>query len=299
MAEARKFLFDRDFTREQPVVPAGEPVVEEPPPDPATLPAYSEIDLQAVRAAAYAEGFESGKAEGLDEGSNGAEAMIARAVALAGQALERLLSELASQGEIARQDAAALALAVGRKIAGIALARHPLAEIEAMIAQCLADMDETRAAARVVIRCAPGVTETLNEHMTALTARLHFPGKVIVLADPALAEADCRVEWADGGAERDQAQIEARIADSIARFMAATPGGDELPSMTVPLPPTVTELAVTEAAAAEWADAPDPGVKSLDKGGKSKRVEEPAAAPESGVKNLDKGGKSKRISDPA
>ena len=52
MAEARKFLFDRDFTREQPVVPAGEPVVEEPPPDPATLPAYSEIDLQAVRAAA-------------------------------------------------------------------------------------------------------------------------------------------------------------------------------------------------------------------------------------------------------
>ncbi len=300
MAEARKFLFDRDFTRDLPVSAAVEPVVEEPPPDPATLPAYSENDMQAVRASVYAEGFEAGKAEGLGEGSTSAAAMLARAVALAGQALESLLPDLESRGEAARQDAAMLALAIGRKIAGIALARQPLAEIEAMVAQCLTDMDESRAAARVVIRCAESVSAGLAEHMTALTTRLGFPGKVVVLAEATMADTDCRVEWADGGAERSQTEIEARVADSIARFVAATPGSDELPSMAVALPPTATQLAETEVAAAEWADTPDPGVKNLDKGGKSKRVEDPAPeAAEPAVKNLDKGGKSKRISDPA
>lgn len=300
MAQARKFLFDRDFTRELPSAPV-QPVEEEPPPDPATLPAYSEIDMAAIRAAARAEGFDAGKAEGLAEGSTGAEAALAHAVAHAAEALEALLPELEAKIDAAQKDAAALALAMARRIAGVALARQPLAEIEAMVAQCLADLDPGRSASRVVVRCAEALAAPLADQVAALTQRLGFPGKVVVLADPGIADTDCRVEWADGGAERNQAAIDAQVADSIARFLAATPGSAELALAKASLPVTRMEHEETEAAAAEWAEAPDPGIKNLDKGGKSKRVSEPEPEPaaDPGVKSLDKGGKSKRISDPS
>ena len=38
--------------------------------------------------------------------------------------------------------------------------------------------------------------------MSALTARVGYAGKMIILADNTLEANDCRLEWADGGMER-------------------------------------------------------------------------------------------------
>jgi flagellar assembly protein FliH len=42
-----------------------------------------------------------------------------------------------------------------------------------------------------------------------------------VLAEPDIAPGDCRIEWADGGINRDRGTAEAAIADAVGRYVSA------------------------------------------------------------------------------
>jgi flagellar assembly protein FliH len=42
----------------------------------------------------------------------------------------------------------------------------------------------------------------------------------VILAEPAIATGDCRIEWADGGVVLDRATIEAKISELVGRYMA-------------------------------------------------------------------------------
>ena len=52
----------------------------------------------------------------------------------------------------------------------------------------------------------------------------------MVLAEPGIAPGDCRIEWADGGVDRDRAATEPRIDDAVGRYVAARTAA--MPSMT-------------------------------------------------------------------
>ena len=43
-------------------------------------------------------------------------------------------------------------------------------------------------------------------------------GHLMVLAEPDIATGDCRIEWADGGVNRDRAATEAAIDEAVARY---------------------------------------------------------------------------------
>jgi flagellar assembly protein FliH len=47
-----------------------------------------------------------------------------------------------------------------------------------------------------------------------------FEGKVVVMAAPGLGAADCKVEWADGGAERDVERLMRDIEEVAERYIA-------------------------------------------------------------------------------
>ena len=46
-------------------------------------------------------------------------------------------------------------------------------------------------------------------------------------ADPAMATADCRIEWRGGGAERSEGAIEAALAELIARRFSNLPSVED------------------------------------------------------------------------
>ncbi len=48
-----------------------------------------------------------------------------------------------------------------------------------------------------------------------------FEGRMVITADAALGSGDCRVEWADGGINRDRAATEAAIAEVVTRYITA------------------------------------------------------------------------------
>ena len=74
---------------------------------------------------------------------------------------------------------------------------------------------------RVAIRIADPMIEPLQAHIDQLIAQTGFEGQVALLAEPSLTGTDCRVEWADGGTERDLESLQHRVEDAVARYCAS------------------------------------------------------------------------------
>jgi flagellar assembly protein FliH len=183
----------------------------------------TESALAALVSNARAEGYRDGLAEGQ-------RAQVVKAAERLAQAAERLADHAAAVNAALDDhrtatvaDAVGLAAAIGKKLAGAMIAESPAAEIEALIADCLASLD---AVPHLVIRCAPDLADAVREIATARIATSGFTGRIVVLGDPDQAQGDARIEWVDGGIARDRATLEAEIDSRIANFLAARRGPD-------------------------------------------------------------------------
>lgn len=200
MALARKFLFDVSFD------------APDPPLEPGT-PAFVGTDLEAARAEAYAAGLQAG----LAEAAAGAEARTADAIGALADAAARLLEVRRSASEAIERDALALVRTVLQKAVPALCRRDPLAEFEALVAQCLGELiDEPR----LVLRVADQDFDAIEARIGPLVKQAGFAGKLVLLADAALSAGDGRIEWADGGAERTLPRFMAELDTMLARTLS-------------------------------------------------------------------------------
>ena len=83
-----------------------------------------------------------------------------------------------------------------------------------------------------------------------LSAQSGYEGKIVLIAEEALLPGDARVEWADGGAERDSARLWRQIDEIVARasLFGATP------AQATPAQATPAQATTVQAASAD----PDP-----------------------------------------
>lgn len=203
MGSAQKFLFEDCFDPSLEV--EEEDVVEEVVPPP---PTFSEEEIQA----AHNKGFVEGRAEGIAEMGKGIDQRVT-------EFLEHISSQLdsisARHDEFARAAEfrmLSLTSAIARKIVPAIAQEHADAAVSELIRECLPKlMDEPR----IVVRVHASQLEELRDKMDQLAAKGGFSGDIILLADDELTEADCRVEWADGGAEKSVADTWAEIETSI------------------------------------------------------------------------------------
>ncbi|PZQ17089.1 MAG: hypothetical protein DI565_06820 [Ancylobacter novellus] len=207
MTEPVRFLFDTDFTAPK--------VVKAPP------PTVSLSDHEKALKEAEVSGYRRGETDGRRAAREADAARLIAAIETLGGQLARALAEADARAEAVERDATYLALAFARKLSGAAVARFPLAEIEAAAAACFA---EVRQAPHMVARVAPDFVERVREALTAGAQERGFAGRLIVLGDPEVAEGDARLEWADGGVIRDAAAVARAVDRAVAqRFEAAGP----------------------------------------------------------------------------
>ena len=171
---------------------------------------------------------EEGRREGLAEGERGAAVRAAQAIANAATALAdhtaALNAALDDNRRATLSDAVSLAAMIGRKLARHLLDREPTAEIEALLAECLASLD---AVPHLVIRCNPDLADAVREIATARIATSGFTGRLVVLGEPDITLGDARLEWVDGGIVRDSTELEAQIDRRIAQYLAAHGGNTQ------------------------------------------------------------------------
>lgn len=252
MASVRKFQFDESFDTEMPYSerkaaenearraaeappePEPEPEPEVPPP-----PTFSEAQLEEAKRVAraegvregdgqgfgrgYGEGMSKGMAEGRKAGRGEAEAQIearfADAAVKVAEGVQALIAAREARNEEFARMPAVLAIAIARKLMPELTRRGGLIEIEGMITSLAAELiDEPR----LTIRVEPETADLLRERLAG--SRVLGPdAKVMVIEDPSIAVGDCRVEWADGGAERDTR----RLLDDIEAIVSRLPTTDQ------------------------------------------------------------------------
>jgi flagellar assembly protein FliH len=163
-----------------------------------------------------------GREAGLAEGERTAVAKAAKAEAAAAESLAVRVAAMAASMDDARKQTIAegveLSLSIARKLAGGLIAREPTAEIEQLVAECMATLDGVP---HLVIRCEPALADAVRDIVTGKMTTSGFTGRLVVLGDPDIAIGDARIEWADGGVVRDIRKLSAEIDARIAQYFAA------------------------------------------------------------------------------
>jgi flagellar assembly protein FliH len=173
---------------------------------------YSSDEVETIRR----ETFALGKA---DTEAQAAAARTATLAAIA-ESLIRMIGEFDGAVKAMREDSAAIAIEVGRKLAEVALDAFPLKEVETLLADCLHKLHREP---RIVVRLAPANADALRAEIDTLCQQHAFAGRIVILAEPALTGSDCHIEWADGGVERDLATTFTAIEQSAERWRASNP----------------------------------------------------------------------------
>lgn len=206
----------------------------------------SEAELQARAAPTFTEeelkrecdkAWEEGRQEGLAQSNAGFEHQIAETLSKIDDKFSALDAAQRKTNERIAQSAVRLAAAIAAKVAPEYARENGLAEIEAFVAQCLSNLFGD---VEVAIRVPAVLAEDLTERLPPLAKRRGLENGVRIIADPDMAPTDCRIDWTDGGAERNGANLLASIDDIVEKFLDHSREQD-IATADVPEPATTTE----------------------------------------------------------
>jgi flagellar assembly protein FliH len=200
MGAPAKFLFDQDFSSN----------------------GRGDSTNAAEVARRLAEAEARGARTGYAAGQADAAAETVRRNAIAMEDIARMLGGIAghlgaAEARIETQ-AVEIALAVARKLCTELTSREPLAELTALVADCLRHLVSTP---HLVVRVNDALYDEARIRVEELARHSGFEGRLVILSDPDIAHGDCKLEWADGGIASDTAATEGKIAELVGRYMAA------------------------------------------------------------------------------
>jgi len=194
-----KFLFDEDFAT-------------------GAKPTITVVEAERRRADAESQAYRKGFAAGEVKAQGEATQRVAGALAVIADGLDRLNRALAGIEARLETEAVDVAVAVASKLAPELIAREPFAEISALATDCFRQIVTTP---HIVVRVSADIHEMAKEKLEEIAASRGFEGRLLILADAELAAGDCRIEWSEGGINRDREATLNTINEAVARYVAA------------------------------------------------------------------------------
>lgn len=222
--QARKFQFETDFALEEERLRVESLHFEEaqaeefeaedvyvPP-----APVFSEEEMQYAREEAYKHGHAAGADEARQSIENALSGLINQLIVQ----IETLNKEEAQRVQEVQGIALQTVVSVIKKVWPSVITRVGLEQVMDTIRQSLGyNPDE----ARIVIRVHDTLLDAVINTLPQIESQQAFSGKIIVIADQAVAPGDCKVEWADGGMERLSRDMSTHIESAIEHIMALVP----------------------------------------------------------------------------
>ena len=184
-----------------------------------------ETGLAEGQSAGRSAGFEEGRVKGQEEAQQTATQSAADALELIAQNRQARIDQKTEERAQAQSQALTVLRTLLAKLYPVLAERHGLSEIEALLRDCLARLSDEP---RIVVRVADSLYDALDGRLGDLAKQSGFEGKFVLLSEPELPHGDLRVEWADGGAERDTSGTIAEVNEILDRALGGTP----VPSQT-------------------------------------------------------------------
>ncbi len=207
MTTAEKFNFDAVFHIEddQDVTSVG-----------AQKKRFSPEEIDAIRNEAYAKGQRSEQVI--------AEQTATRALGEISASLTRLIGEYEHLANDLRGDAAAIAMLVGRRLAGRLMDERPDDVVVQTIDECMKRLRTTPA---IEIHVHPDIARSIGDRIDEMCAAAGFTGRASIAPDPNYEQPECRIVWSDGEIIRSNEHIAAevdRILGDYLQSLGATEG---------------------------------------------------------------------------
>lgn len=199
MAAVRKYGFDTEFT------PDGEILKQAP-------KSLTPEEIAAECAAAY----ERGKHDAVAQ----AERQTAAALQALADAASAVLTRLDAESRAIREEAARVALAASRKIAGVAIDGFGVERAQAAVE---AAMDALRTQPRLIVKLPPQTADELKPRIAAMCETHAYAGAILVRAEPSFRSGEVIIDWADGVVSMSPDDAAARITELVEAALAAPP----------------------------------------------------------------------------
>lgn len=197
MAAVRKYGFDTEFA------PNGAIVKEAP-------KSLSPEEIAAECVAAY----ERGKNDAVAQ----AERQAAAALQALADAASAVLTRLDAESRATREEAARVALAAAKKVAGFAIEGFGVERAQAAVE---AAMDALRSQPRLIVKLPPQTAEELRPRIAAMCETHAYAGAILVRAETSLRAGEVTIDWADGVISMSPDDAAARINELVEAALAA------------------------------------------------------------------------------
>jgi flagellar assembly protein FliH len=198
MSDAKKFTFDVEFRKEGDLVSNAARARQR--------RVFTQEEIDNMFAKARQQGLKAGQVRAMDATAAAVRELCGIVRDTAGRAQQQI--------DALRQETAQLALIAAKKLAPIAIANLPHAEVEEALREAI---HQAIAEPRIVLRAPQQVIDALKDKLEAMAQEQGYEGRIVAMADPTIGGGDCRIEWRGGGAERSLAALEQAIGDIIER----------------------------------------------------------------------------------
>jgi len=178
-----------------------------------------DIELERVNEAnlaALQDVREQGYSDGKTEALSGIEAQTQKTLEHITQEAQSLFTQHDQIRNEVKQEMVQLAYAIATKLSPALMRQHPITELEALIEDCMVTAHREP---RLVVRVAQSLVDSVSEQIEKMKAATNFAGDIVLIGETDLGPQDCRVEWPDGGTERNQADIQREIENAVQRYV--------------------------------------------------------------------------------
>lgn len=128
------------------------------------------------------------------------------------EGLEAALGEFETQLRAQERNLVSMCFMIARRLCAHLLAREPLAEVVALLSECLAPL---RKIPQILIEVPAKDSHALEDMVEHLVMNNSFEGKIRVLRSETMSRGDCRIEWPEGGLIRDRRKTVEHIEEVI------------------------------------------------------------------------------------
>jgi len=162
--------------------------------------------------------FLQGKEEGFAEAINAIEKNCELILNDIQQAVSVIMSRHEEQIATMEKQATSMVLAIVKKLAPAMVKEKPLEEIETLVHECMRNNPNEP---RLVIRVDEQILPHLRRKIETIQTASDYNGQVVLVSEQMDNISDCRVEWLDGGAERDFNSLMSTIEEMVQKFIDA------------------------------------------------------------------------------
>ena len=170
---------------------------------------FNASEVEEIRSQAYAEGQASVEAQAAET--------CAQALSATAASLNALFERLSTTEHTLRTHAFDLALLTARKMAQHALKTYPEQEIEALVQECLTKLAHEP---RLTITVADHLKQAVEPRLIQLAQDQSFSGKININGSDTITDAQCTIEWSEGGIEQNPEDTGAAIEEIVQSRLA-------------------------------------------------------------------------------